>query len=230
MKYTLSVNQKQAIDLGIENIQQAIIFEVLVESAAWASTEIIDNQVYYWVARQRIADELPLLDMKHDTVYRHLKSLDLLGLINYRKNGKKDCVQITDKGRQYITMSEKNPNKLGKKSENDSEKNPTYPNTNNNPNTNDNGDSKHKHAISHDWFPNETNKEWISCLPLDIQNEVIRDFIDYFVIDGGMRTEKGWQLSFRKNPVVKRRITNYLHGNSKIVDISNHSPKQKYLN
>jgi len=160
MKFILVINQQKALDLGIQNINQAHIFDLLTTASTWADPEIIDNQVYYWVSRQTIASELILLNLKADTIYRHLKSLAKLELINYKKLGKKDCVLITKKGKLYIskndknTMSEINPNhyvgnkselelnsdlnpsKFGNESEKNSEMNPTYPITKINPTTN----------------------------------------------------------------------------------------------
>jgi len=138
MKYTLIINQKQALELGMKNVNQVIILGLIADSHSWAEPEIIDSQVYYWTARQKISDELPLLNLKSDSVYRHLKTLAVLELIDYRKVGKKDCVRLTKKGKSYYVgnksefdnNSEINPNELGNKSEKNSEINPTYKNTN----------------------------------------------------------------------------------------------------
>ncbi|MDD5392430.1 MAG: hypothetical protein PHE17_05360 [Thiothrix sp.] len=166
MRYNLYVNQSAAISLGVENITQAHILDVLVNASGWASPCIVCGEVYYWTARQRICEELTLLDLKPDTVYRHMRRLSELGLIDYSKNGKQDLTRPTEKTKlHYVgkkselhgdTMSEKNPSKLGKKSEKHSEKNPTYPttihnptiidNTNIAPTTNDDQNGKQQHA------------------------------------------------------------------------------------
>jgi len=119
MRYSLYINQPIALELGIENTSEAFIFDYLIIAPTWAEPIIIDNQVYYWVARQKICDEHPLLNLKPDTVYRYLKKLKQKNLINYIKEGKRDCISITKLGKKYIskTMSEKNPSKSGKKSE-----------------------------------------------------------------------------------------------------------------
>uniref|UniRef100_UPI004047AA32 hypothetical protein n=1 Tax=Aliarcobacter sp. TaxID=2321116 RepID=UPI004047AA32 len=147
MKYQLNVNQQQAIELGITHINQALIFDLLTTVASWAETIVIDNEVFYWVSRQTISSELKLLGLKNDTVYRNLKKLDNLRLINYKKYGKKDCIRITKLGKKYLSkpnehiMSDSNPNhyvgnksekelELGSKSEKNSDLNPTYPLTN----------------------------------------------------------------------------------------------------
>ena len=149
MKYTIYVNQAKAIDLGLTNINQAMIFDLLTTASTWAKPTTIDGEIYYWVARQAIVKELPILGLKPDTVYRHLKSIADLGIIDYKKDGKKDCIRVTNKGKSYLsnTMSETNPSayvgneselplntemnpsKCGNESENNSEIDPTYPTT-----------------------------------------------------------------------------------------------------
>lgn len=142
MKFSIHINQKQALELGISNINQAMIFDLLTGCAAWAKTQIIEGDVYYWVARQTISKELQILNLKPDTVYRHLKKLHQIGVIQHVKYGVKDCIKITEKGRKYYvgneselsppTMSEINPNHyVGNESENNSEINPTYQTTKN---------------------------------------------------------------------------------------------------
>ncbi len=138
MRYTISINQKQAIELGLQSVTQAIILDLINGSPTWADAEIVDGKVYYWVSRTKIAKELPLLDLKPDSVYKHLKALLKLGLIHYLKVGKNDCVRLTQLGKSYYVIkksdldekTEKNPTKNGKKSEKNAEKNPTYNNTN----------------------------------------------------------------------------------------------------
>jgi len=137
LKYTIHINQKQALELGIKNINQAVIFDLLTGCAAWANPIIINKEVYYWVARQKIAEQLPILGLKPDTIYRHLKSLVNSGMIDFKKQGMKDCIKITELGKSYYvgnkselthpTMSDLNPNHyVGFKSESNSEINPTY--------------------------------------------------------------------------------------------------------
>ncbi len=138
MKYTLTINQKQALELGLTHVNQAIILQLIADAHTWADHIIVKKDVYYWTSRQTIAEELPLLNLKYDTIYRHLKTLQKINLIDYIKVGKKDCCRLTQKGKTYYVgnkselelNSEINPTKLGNKSENHSEINPTYHNTN----------------------------------------------------------------------------------------------------
>ncbi|NOR57201.1 MAG: hypothetical protein GQ474_01610 [Sulfurimonas sp.] len=147
MKNNLHLDQVALKAFNIRNVNQAHILDLLTTVHCWADEMINDNKVYYWVARSVICEELWILDIKSDTAYRHLKKLADMGFIDYIKIGKKDCIRLTKKGKSYSTNryvgnkselkdnSETNPNKLGNKSENNSDLNPTYPTTNSDPTT-----------------------------------------------------------------------------------------------
>ena len=145
MRFSTYLNNAKCMEWKI-NAQQGILFALLYEAPAWAKEEIIENRTYYFVSRNLILEELPMFFEKSDTVYRNLKVLQEKGLIEYIKQGKKDLIKITAKGKTWNEFkdnnseknpnseqnSEKNPNNLGKKSEKESknsEKNPTNNNT-----------------------------------------------------------------------------------------------------
>ena len=144
MRYSLCANQVVLKEWGVRNINQGLVIDMLMTASTWATPTTIDGDVYYWVSRSVIADELWILNMKSDTVYRHLKSIADLGIINYKKQEKKDYIRVTEKGKSYLSgryvgnesekeqNSEMNPSKLGNESENNSDLNPTYHNTSNN--------------------------------------------------------------------------------------------------
>ena len=145
MRFSTYLNNAKCMEWQI-NATQGILFSLLYEAPAWAKEEIIENKTYYFVSRNLILEELPMFFEKSDTVYRNLKVLQEKGLIEYIKQGKKDLIRITAKGKTWNEFkdnnseknpsseqnSEKNPSNLGKKSEkqeNNSEKNPTNNNT-----------------------------------------------------------------------------------------------------
>lgn len=123
MKYTITINQKQAVDAGITNVSQAIILDLLTSCSTWATPEEHKGKIFYWVSRQSICRELPILKIQPDTAYRHLRGLAELGLIDYQKSGKKDLVRLTSKGRKYHSFRKseggeaENSPYVGKKSE-----------------------------------------------------------------------------------------------------------------
>lgn len=145
MRFSTYLNNAKCMEWQI-NATQGILFSLLYEAPAWAKEEIIENKTYYFVSRNLILNELPMFFEKSDTVYRNLKVLQEKGLIEYIKQGKKDLIRITAKGKTWNEFkennseknpsfeenSEKNPSKFGKKSEKqekNSEKNPTNNNT-----------------------------------------------------------------------------------------------------
>ncbi len=70
-----------------------------------------------------------------------------------------------------------------------------------------------KAQISNNFLLNDTNNDWLndSNLSFHEKHDLIKDFIDYWTLDGSKKTEKGWQMAFRKNPIVKRKIVNSKH-------------------
>ncbi len=138
MKYNININQKAIIENKLSIIEYAIL-DVISTAPTWCSNITINNIVYYWIARQKLAEELKSFNLKPDTVYRHLKKLTKKGFLNYTKHSKKDCINLTTKSKKMFssTMSEINPNYyVGNKSEKNSEINPTYNNTKEDNNTN----------------------------------------------------------------------------------------------
>ena len=143
MQFLTTINNAKCLEWGINGTQGAL-FSLLYEINAWAKEEIIDNKVYYFISRNKILYEMPLYYEKTDTIYRHLKVLKEKGIIEYVKNGKMDLIRITEKGKTWNFLksednseknptfeenSEKNPSKFGKKSEKNSEINPTNQDT-----------------------------------------------------------------------------------------------------
>ncbi len=139
MKYTLLINQQKAVALGM-NPTQAIILDVINGAQTWAEPLVIKNNVYFWVSRHKVCEELPILNLKPDTVYRHFTFLESLGVIDYGKVGKKDCVRLTEVGKSYFSSSfansseinpnpEIDPNESGNESEQTTDSDPTYKTT-----------------------------------------------------------------------------------------------------
>ena len=167
MKYNITLNQPLMIENKL-NVSQWCILDVISVAPIWCEAVQKDNEVYYWVARQKISEELKALDLKSDTIYRYIKQLVELGFINHIKDGKKDLIKLTQKGKSlFVSMSEKNPNHyVGKKSELNSEKNPTYNNTNLNNKTNN---------IDTLFIEYKKQNENAS----EIELNLVMDFIDY---------------------------------------------------
>ena len=134
MKYTISIDQTHSIAWGL-SLSEAAMFSFLYSVPAWAEQIFVDNQVWFFASRNKAIDEMPIISDKSDTVYRLYKSLQTKGVIDWKKFGEKDCIRITEKGKQWNSLNTTLGNKsddtrknIRKKSEN----NPTYNSTKNN--------------------------------------------------------------------------------------------------
>lgn len=144
MRYNTYINTVKCMEWGL-NANQGALFDLLNQLSSWAKESIVGDAVFYHISRNKVIEELPLFYSKPDTVYRNLKKLEDIGLVEYLKEGKKDLVKLTEKGKEW--NSEINPN-LGNESEKprneirkNSDLNPTYNITSNN-NTNNNKKEK----------------------------------------------------------------------------------------
>ena len=150
MRYTHSINAVKCLELDI-NLAQGALIDLINQASSWAKPHVIDDEVYYWISRNKIIDEIPVAYSKADTVYRSIKSLAEKGIINHVKSGKRDLINLTEKGKSWnvkgtdigdaklgnkselVEKSEINPSEVGNKSEKtpkNSEISPTDKNTN----------------------------------------------------------------------------------------------------
>lgn len=145
MRYTTRINNVRALEWGI-NMTQAALFDLINECASWASTVTINGVTFYWVSRQLVIEELPLVFRKEDAVYRTLKVLEEKGLVETAKMDGRDYVRITPEGAKWNshdvpeTEPRENSRDVRKKnrnprenSRNSSGKNPTDKDINNQP-------------------------------------------------------------------------------------------------
>ncbi len=151
MQFTITINQVKALEWGL-NSQQALLFAFIYGCPSWTKPVTTDDGVFFALSKAKIVEELPLLTDKPDTAYRMLKALDEAGLIQLSSTSNITLFRLTakaaewnqkldgsekyptppeNKGRKKIrSTSDKSPNKVGKKSEQGSEKSPTNQDTN----------------------------------------------------------------------------------------------------
>lgn len=139
MKYTIEgFNQAKAVELGL-CVADLIILRWFIDFAGTDKMlkRIIGGKEYYWIKYEGVLEDLPILSITKDTLYRRLKGLvekDVLehttvkeaGTYSFYRVGKNYLSLITDSS---STLSEKNPTGYGKNSDRGTEKNP-YLNTN----------------------------------------------------------------------------------------------------
>src|SRR5690625_2302558 len=105
MRFYININQVKALEWKL-NMSEACIFVILYDASNWAEKAMIDGDVFYFVSRNLIKKELPLLSLKSDTVYRYIRNLKQKGLIDVTKIGKKDYILITEKGKEWNKADE----------------------------------------------------------------------------------------------------------------------------
>lgn len=127
MQYIITINQKKAMEYGL-NIKQAALMDHLGKLSTWANAMQFDDGVYYSVALNKICTDLPMVSDKTDTISRHLKVLKDKGLLDQHKHGSKklNYLKLSALGKTFFGVgkksetegvTEKNPKCYGKKSE-----------------------------------------------------------------------------------------------------------------
>jgi hypothetical protein len=139
MRYTISIDQTHSIEWNL-SLSEAALFSFIYSLPAWAEQIHVNGQTWFFASRNKAIDEMPIITDKADTIYRLYKSLQSKGIIDWQKFGEKDCILITEKGKNWNSSK----TDLGNKSESTRKKirlkaeiNPTYNSTKNN-NTIDN--------------------------------------------------------------------------------------------
>ena len=134
MRYTISIDQTHSIEWGL-SLSEAALFSFIYSLPAWAEQIHTKGETWFFASRNKAIDEMPIITDKSDTIYRLYKSLQLKGIIRWEKFGEKDCIMITEKGKNWNSSK----TDLGNKSDltrknirNKSENNPTYNSTKNN--------------------------------------------------------------------------------------------------
>lgn len=152
MQYTITINQPKALEWGL-NAQQTLLFAFVYECPSWANPIKTDTGIYFALSKAKIVDELPLLTDKPDTAYRLLKALRDAGLIDLSSTSSITLVRLTEKAKEWNrkidgsekyptsdaidgriknrSTTDKNPSKVGNKSESGSDKFPINQRTNN---------------------------------------------------------------------------------------------------
>ncbi len=152
MQFTLSINQVKSLEWGL-NSQQALLFAFVYSCPSWTTPVKTEDGIFFALSKAKIVEELPLLTDKPDTAYRMLKALEEAGLIDLSSTANITLFRLTKKaaewnkkedgsekyptppkntGRKNIrSTSDKSPSKVGKKSEQGSDKSPTNQDTNN---------------------------------------------------------------------------------------------------
>ncbi len=146
MEFSIIINQKAVYDSGLDkdiDFTDLAILSFIRNFIGTSDIQIIQDgdEKYYWIAYSHLLKQMPILNLKKDTIYRRFNKLCELGILkkySQNKEASKSFYAITKKfdslyssTKEYIGKesdpTEKNPMPP-------TEKNPMYHNTNYNHN------------------------------------------------------------------------------------------------
>ena len=86
MKYNLyGYSQQRAIQIGLDDRDLMILrWFVDYKDTGKMVKKIFEDDVYYWIKYEGIVEAFPIANWKKDTVYRRLKKLAKLGVLNHK--------------------------------------------------------------------------------------------------------------------------------------------------
>ncbi len=135
MKYTiLGFSQEKALELGLDVYDLLIVrwFVDFYSSSKMVKMNVGDR-TYVWVNYSKVIEDIPILNMKKDTLSRRMKKICETGIMEHetlKQGGTFSLYRLTDKYDQLISHdgntegTEKNPEGYGKKSRPGTEKKP----------------------------------------------------------------------------------------------------------
>ena len=207
MRYTSSINNVKCVEWGI-NLAQGQLIDLINQASSWAKPHIVDNELYFWVSRNKVIEEIPVAYQKPDTVYRAIKDLASKGIIDHIKQGRKDLVRLTEKGMTWnVKGTTQGDAKLGNKSDfkgGNSEINPTL-SQNSEINPSKLGNKSEKTPENSEINPTDKNtsnkstsnkKRYEPQKPDEVSDQVWSDLLSHRKIKKTSNTQTAWNVIF----------------------------------
>ena len=85
MKYTIEgFSQEKLVEFGMD-VNDAIILRWFVDfkDSGKMASEIVNDDKYYWINYEELLKDLPIINMKKDTLYRRLKKMESVNLLKH---------------------------------------------------------------------------------------------------------------------------------------------------
>jgi uncharacterized phage protein (TIGR02220 family) len=214
MKYNININQKAIIESNIDiDAIDAIILHSCMTFAHKSKCLKMEyhGKIYYWFSHDMLVEELPLLRIKKDSVYRRMKKMCELGLLSqHPDNGilGKSYYHIEELtlGFEY-EPTDKNPRVYNSKAEHPAEKKPIDHNTiNHNTITSLNNTP----GFSLDFIPESSKKNDLDILCYDVITSFISITGKKIKLNDGRkklisgRMKEGYGLEDFKNVITKK--------------------------
>ena len=134
MKYNININQLAVMNSGLklDLIDCAIIDFIRNWASAKKATKIdFDGNLYVWIGHKLIQDQLPLLRLKKDSIYRRMKYLCNIGILEQHPQSKQLGMSLYCSTELFDSLlfsepTDENPMTYGFKSDAPTDENPNY--------------------------------------------------------------------------------------------------------
>ena len=102
MQFTILINQAKSVEWGLD-LKLAGLFAFLYQVPSWASEVHVNGKTWYWISRAKILEEIPVLGVSTNAVYRYMKELEKKGLISLSndKSIGMTLMRLTEKAKQW---------------------------------------------------------------------------------------------------------------------------------
>lgn len=117
MKYTIEgFSQEKLVEFGMD-VNDAIILRWFIDfkDSGKMATEIVNNDKYYWINYEELLKDLPIMNIKKDTLYRRLKKMESVQILKHFTKKQGGTYSMYTLGSNYCKLVDFN--ELGFKSE-----------------------------------------------------------------------------------------------------------------
>ena len=106
MKFTINgFNQNKLIELGL-TLEDVMILRYFIDfkDSGNMICEVIDGENYYWVKYEGVMKELPILNLKKDSLYRRFKKMCSLNILKHKTVKRAGNYSYYAVGSKYIEL------------------------------------------------------------------------------------------------------------------------------
>lgn len=106
MKFTIhGFSQQKAIELGLSNDDLLTLRWIIDFSHSGKMKSVYrDGKLYYWVNYKALLDDIPILNIKKDTLYRRLKKMAQIGVLCHTTVIENGTYSYYSVGEKYIEL------------------------------------------------------------------------------------------------------------------------------
>lgn len=100
MQYSLYIDQKRSVEWRLTP-KQALLFSYITTATKWAQSTTQEESIYYFLSKNKLCQEMPLVATKTNTMYKYIKQLEEKGVILHQVIKNMTHIAITNKGKMW---------------------------------------------------------------------------------------------------------------------------------